>query len=54
MGHMNIHIYYKTSSAEIKFSNSEFKYMIEYATHKATEPQEAMGGKGAILCGWSD
>jgi hypothetical protein len=38
----------------IQFSNLEFKYMIKYTTHKATKLQEAMGGKGAILCGWSD
>jgi hypothetical protein len=30
----------------IKFSNLEFKYRIEYAIHKATELQEAMGGGG--------
>jgi hypothetical protein len=51
---MNNHILLQDVKCRIKFSNSEFKYMIEYATHEATKPQEAMGGKGAILCGWSD
>jgi hypothetical protein len=30
----------------IRFSNLEFKYRIEYTTHKATKPWEAMGGEG--------
>jgi hypothetical protein len=35
----------------IKFSNLEFKYRIEYTTHKATKLQEAMGGEGLYYVG---
>jgi hypothetical protein len=51
VGHMNKSCQLQDVECRIQFSNSEFKYRIEYATHKAIKLQEAMGGEGLCWVG---